>query len=255
MYYIKKLLYKLLSEKNYLKILHLGFYLLYDLGFLKKDKRFKYHYMIQHVIKKDFTVVDIGANLGYFSKNFARLTNNNGVVISIEPVPVFYDTLRFFMKKYTHCKQYNVALGSENGKITMIMPTSNGMIRTGLPHIANSDELNSKEKKQEVELRKGSELFQNLSKIDYIKCDIEGFELTVFQEIKGVIMHHQPYIQLEIGEQNLTEMLSYFESLGYTQYGISNFKFIKEKGKQLEEGDYFFVPKRFQVEFEQQIMN
>lgn len=238
---LKKILFKLLSQKAYLKTLHRSFYFLYDLGFLKNDARFKYHYMVKELIEPDYTIVDIGANLGYFSKNFARLAKN-GKLISIEPVPAFFEILSFFMKKYPHATLYNVALGTEKGKITMVLPESNGMIRTGLPHIAESEEEKKQHATQEVEIVKGSELLEKLDRLDYIKCDIEGYELNVFHEIKPVLEKHLPFVQVEIAEKNLSAMLDIFHSMGYTQFGIKDFKFIQEDNKQSEEGDYFFVP-------------
>lgn len=239
---LKKLLFKILSQRAYLKTLHRSFYFLYDLGYLKKDQRFKFHYMVKEIIEPEFTVVDIGANLGYFSKNFARLANK-GKLISIEPVPVFFETLSHFMKKFPHVTLYNVALGTEKGTITMVLPKSNGMIRTGLPHIAESEEEKKQHDTQDVEIVKGSELLSGLDRLDYIKCDIEGYELNVFQEIKPILEKHLPYVQIEISEKNLEPMLDLFKSLGYTQFGIKDFKFIKEEGIQAEEGDFFFVPK------------
>ena len=250
---LKKLLYKLLSQRAYLKTLHRSFYLLYSFGFLKKDARFKYHYMVKQLIQPDFTVVDLGANLGYFSKTFARLAKN-GTLISIEPVPVFYDTLSYFMKGYSNTTIYNVALGTEEGSITMVLPESNGMIRTGLPHIAESEEEKQLHATQEVKIVKGSNLLSDLTKIDYIKCDIEGYELNVFQEIKPILEQHLPFVQIEIAEKNLDEMLRLFNSLGYTQFGIKDFKFIKESGKQAEEGDFFFVPENRLVAFEKKFI-
>ena len=250
---LKKLLYKLLSQRAYLKTLHRSFYLLYSFGFLKKDARFKYHYMVKQLIQPDFTVVDLGANLGYFSKTFARLAKN-GKLISIEPVPVFYDTLSYFMKGYSNTTIYNVALGTEEGSITMVLPESNGMIRTGLPHIAESEEEKQLHATQEVKIVKGSNLLSDLTKIDYIKCDIEGYELNVFQEIKPILEQHLPFVQIEIAEKNLDEMLRLFNSLGYTQFGIKDFNFIKESGKQTEEGDFFFVPENRLVAFEKKFI-
>ena len=34
--------------------------------------------------------------------------------------------------------------------------------------------------------------------MDYIKCDIEGYEWIVFQEIKDLIIQHRPIVQVEI---------------------------------------------------------
>lgn len=238
---IKKLLYKLLNESTFLKTLHRSFYFLYSLGILKKDERFKYHYMVKKVIEPNFNIIDIGANLGYFSKTFARLIPN-GKLISIEPVPQFHKVLSYFLKPYKNATVFNVALGDTEGSITMVLPKSNGMIRTGLPHIAESEEEKSQHATQEVAIVKGTELFKDLTALDYIKCDIEGYELTVFEEIKPILEKFQPYVQIEISSKNMDAMLALFSTLGYTQFGIANFQFVQEKGLQQEEGDFFFVP-------------
>ena len=238
---VKKILFRLLSQKTYLKTLHRVFYLMYNLGLLKKDSRFKYHYMVKEIIEPNYSIVDIGANLGYFSKNFAKLTPQ-GSLLSIEPVKPFYDVLSHFMKKFSHATVVNYALGNEKGSITMVLPESNGMIRTGLPHIAESEEEKKQHKTHEVEIVKGSELLGSLNKIDYIKCDIEGYEVVVFNELKEVVEQKKPIIQIEIGPEKEKAMFDYFDSLNYIQYGIANFKIIKEvPGSQKEQGDFLFV--------------
>jgi FkbM family methyltransferase len=248
MNFVKRLLYRILSPKNYLKLLHVVFYWMYDLNLLKGKQDFKYHYLIKKVIQPDFVVVDIGANLGYFSKNFARLTPQ-GKVISIEPIPLFYEVLTSALKKYKHVTTYNVALGMEKGKTVMVLPTENGMIRTGLPHIAKNDSELKKYDNQEVAIVKGSELLKDLPKIDYIKCDIEGFEGVVFKEIEPIIEKFKPFVQLEISSENKNDLLQLFARHGYQQYGISSYQFIKESGSQQEDGDYFFVPSERENDF------
>lgn len=249
-YQLKKILFKFLPEKTYLRSLHRGFYLLYGMGTLKNDERFKYHYMVKKLIEPDYTVVDIGANLGYFSRNFSDLAKN-GKVISIEPVKPFFDTLKHFIGGRANVTLLNYALGKEEGAITMVMPTSNGMIRTGLPHIAESEEEKQQHRNHEVQIKRPSELLKDVEKIDYIKCDIEGYERTVFEEMESVVAKHRPIIQIEIDPKNREFMFGYFEALNYIQYGISNFKIVKETpGQQLEQGDYLFIPEEHSAEFE-----
>jgi len=238
---VKRLLYKILSPKQYLQVLQIGFYLLFDWNILKGKPAFKYHYLIKKVIQPDFTVVDIGANLGYFSKNFARLTPK-GKVVSIEPIPLFYEVLTILLRQYKHVAVHNVALGSEEGKAIMVLPTDDGMIRTGLPHVAQNDAELEKYQNQEVAIIRGSKLLANLEKIDYIKCDIEGYEWVVFQELEPLITKHKPFVQVEIGDENKENMLALFDRNGYIQYGICNYQFVQETGMQQEQGDYFFVP-------------
>ncbi len=251
--FIKKILFKTLSQKAYLKTLQRGFYTMYDLGLLKNDSRFKYHYAIKDLIEEDYSIVDIGANLGYFSKNFARLAPH-GQLLSIEPVKPFYDVLSKLMSKFKNARVVNYALGNEKGTITMVLPESNGMIRTGLPHIAESEEEKAMHKTHEVEIVKGSELLNKLDKIDYIKCDIEGYEVVVFNEIKDVIANKKPIVQIEIGPENEKEMFAFFNDLNYIQYGIADFKIIKEvPGQQKEPGDFLFVPSEKVEEFDKKI--
>ena len=238
---VKRLLYKILSPKQYLQVLQVVFYWMYDWNVLKGKPAFKYHYLIKKVIQPDFSIVDIGANLGYFSKNFARLTPK-GKVVSIEPIPLFYEVLSILLRQYKHVAVHNVALGAEEGKVIMVLPTDDGMIRTGLPHVAQNDAELEKHQNQEVAIVRGSELLGNLEKIDYIKCDIEGYEWIVFQELEPLIAKHKPFVQLEIGDENRENMLELFDRNGYTQFGISNYQFIREIGAQNEPGDYFFVP-------------
>jgi FkbM family methyltransferase len=240
MKFLKKILFLLLSEHSYLRLMHRGFFFLYDLGFLKNDKSFKYHYKIKELIASDFTVVDIGANLGYFSKNFARLTPR-GKVISIEPIPKFFLVLEKYISKYKNVQLYNVALGMEEGSITMVLPQSNGMLRTGLPHIVTDPKEANLHPTQEVQIIKGSSLLINQERLDYIKCDIEGYEWNVMQEIRPVLEKFNPYLQIEISPENRNQLIPFLKALGYIQFGLYNNQFTREDGQQKEEGDFFFV--------------
>ncbi len=133
-------------------------------------------------------------------------------------------------------------MGREAGKATMILPKSNGMIRTGLPYISKKNET-SEHPTQEVDIVNPNSLLKDLSKIDYIKCDVEGFEWIIFQELKELLNTHQPIIQIEISTENRKDMLQLLTELGYVQMGIADFQLVKESGEQKEEGDFLFVPK------------
>jgi FkbM family methyltransferase len=238
---IKKFLFKILPERIYLKILHRFFYILYDLKLLKKNKSFKYHYKVKELIHDGDVIIDIGANLGYFSKTFSRLSPN-GKVLCVEPLPQYYSILKYFLGARKNVEIHNVALGKNAGEVTMILPKSDGMIRTGLPYISKPGE-KSEHPTQQVKIVNPKSLLNDFSKIDYIKCDIEGFEWIVFQELKEILIQYQPMVQIEISKENTGKMIPFFIDLGYVQYGISNFKIIQENGKQIEPGDYLFVPK------------
>lgn len=247
---IKKVLASVISQQTYLKILHRSFYLLYNTGFLKGKPSYKYHYKVQEIIQPDDVIVDIGANLGYFAKTFSNLTPK-GKVICIEPVPGFYSILKHFLGKRNNVVIHNVALGSEPGVLDMVLPEEDGVIRTGLPHIAKDEAEKAANKTVAVQIVRGSELLLKETRISYIKCDIEGYEWNVFQEIKPVLEQFRPIVQLEISDNNEVHLLPFFQELNYERYGIANYKFVKESGSnQQEQGDYLFIPKEKAADFE-----
>ncbi len=238
---IKHILYRILGQRAYLKAMHAGFFFLYDLGVLKNNPVFKYHYFVRHLIHEGDIVVDIGANLGYFTKIFSRSAGAAGKVIAIEPIHNFFATLKWGLRKQRNCELNNYALGLERKKIEMVLPKTKGQFRTGLPHIA-SDKANPEENYIfEVEMVKGSDLLKDIPKINYIKCDIEGYEAVVFPELKDILFKHKPMVQIEIwGSQNTT-VFDLLTDMGYSCYGLYRNKLIKDFKDEVEQGDYLFI--------------
>lgn len=239
-YSIKKLLFKIFGLSTYLKILHVGFYFLFDLGLLKNNNLYKYNYFVKNLIKPDDVVIDIGANLGYFSKIFSRLAYN-GKVICIEPMPPFFTTLNWALKNKKNCILYNNALGDKNEKVTMNLPFKDGFFSTGLAHVENKEDKNKESKSFEATIVKGSELLSNLSKIDYIKCDIEGYEDVVLPEMKPILERFKPIIQLEIGLTEESIVYHLLKELGYQTYYLSDNKLVKGINAIPDSGDYLFI--------------
>lgn len=237
---LKKFAYNILPEETFLEILHKGFYFMYSFGLLKNKTEFKYHYAVKKWIQPTDHVIDIGANLGYFAKTFARLTPK-GSLTCIEPIPAFYTILKKNLKPYPQVKILHTALGKEDGYTTMVLPKDNGVLRTGLPHVVAEGEEIGEGVEVQVKITGTKALFQKFTAIDYIKCDIEGFEWIVFQELKEILDQHKPTVQIELSDENIGNLVPFFSELGYTQYGLAEFKLIKDHIPQKEAGDFLFV--------------
>lgn len=214
---------------------------MYRLGLLKNKPAFKYHYFIQKMIQDDYVVIDIGANLGYFAKTFSRLVPN-GKLIAIEPLPQFHAILNYFIGNKENVELHNVALGKTSGSITMVLPKTNGMMRTGLPHVMRAEVENREHTTQDVQMVNTSAFFSTFERIDYIKCDIEGHEWEVFSQLGDILKSKRPIVQIEIDAKNISTMIPFFMECGYAQFGIVQGKCVAENVTQAEQGDYLFIP-------------
>jgi FkbM family methyltransferase len=240
---IKKTLFKVFGQRRYLKILNTAFFVMYDTGMLKKNDIYKYHYFVKYLINKDDTVIDIGANLGYYSKIFAGLTKEGGRLIAIEPVKPFYSLLTWRLRKYHHCISYNYALGLENKSITMSIPKEHGYLRTGLSHVSEENETEQQYYTFDAKMVIGSELLQSLSRIDYIKCDIEGYEEYVLPELKEIIRTRKPIVQVETSGTHEDVVMKLMAELNYRIYFVDKNKLVKfSPGTAIPHGDLLFIP-------------
>jgi len=239
---MKRFLFKVLGQEGYLKALQTGFFLSYRMGLLKNDPIYKYHYFVKELIRKGDTVVDLGANLGYFSKIFAQLVGPSGKVISIEPVKPFFKILQQELSSYKQSIRYNYALGTEKKIIEMAVPKNYGYLRTGLAHVAQKDNSAETDYLFEVEMMKGSELLSGLDRIDYLKCDIEGYEEYVLPELKPVLEKHLPLIQVETWGTHKAVVMNFLEGLGYRIYTLQNGKLLRiAADNDNYPGDYLLV--------------
>jgi FkbM family methyltransferase len=239
---VKKILFKICGPQTYLKMLHHGFYFLFDYGFLKSDTIYKYHYFVKNLIKKGDTVIDIGANLGYYSKNLSRLVGNKGKVISIEPMVPYYNILKWALGDKANVEIHNVALGNEEGNLRFALPKSSTTMHTGLPHVATEKDTAENSNFYDVKVTKASTLLATVQDISYIKCDIEGYEAVVIPEMIGIIARHLPIIQIETWTPQREIIHEALAPLGYQRFMLYKSKLTLEDVMHLEFGDYLYVP-------------
>jgi FkbM family methyltransferase len=244
---IKAYLFRLLGEERYLKLLNRGFFFSYNTGLLKSDEGYKYHYFVRQLIKEGDTVVDIGANLGYFTKLFSKWVGNSGRVIAIEPVPLYNRIIKWACAKRKNITLYPYALGKENKKVHLVTPDHFGYLRTGLPHIydeKNNKALSEYEFSFEAEMKKAGELFATFERIDFLKCDIEGYEEVVIPEILPVLEKLKPIIQIETWGDHKPVVEAALTGAGFEKYYVIKNSLKKAvAGEEDPPGDFIFIHK------------
>ncbi|MDR3218301.1 MAG: FkbM family methyltransferase [Dysgonamonadaceae bacterium] len=243
---IKGFIFRSLGLENYLRILQRSYFLLYKTGVLKEDIGYACHYYVKKLIKKGDIVIDIGANLGYYSILFAKWTGPSGKVFSVEPIAVYNKIFNEKAKKFNNIQLCPYALGTEEKTIELVSSSQTGFLNTGLPHVYDPQKDGNIEDQQfkfEAQMKIPSVLFGDLERIDYIKCDIEGFEYIVLSDMKEIIRRCKPIVQVELWENNRENMLRMFDELGYIPHKVHENKLVSvvEGAKPLP-GDYIFIP-------------
>ncbi len=169
---------------------------------------------------KDFSVLDIGANIGWTALNLARISTN-GTVIGFEPDPYNFDrcSANVKMNAINNVTIYPVGLGDKNGQIGLEVRTA---FNRGGNRIAPDGAVGV----QSVELVRLDDFdpVTKLTKIDLVKIDVEGYELQVLRGGHQVLKRHKPLLFIEVDDRNLRdqgdsarELISYIFELGYAE--------------------------------------
>jgi FkbM family methyltransferase len=242
---INKILYKSLSQRNYLKFLNSSFLTLYKAGLLKNNPAYRYHYFVKNLVQPGDTVIDLGANLGYYSNLLQQWIGPSGRLYAVEPVIPFNEILQWRLKDKKHVTILPYALGTEEKEITLVIPKNLSYLSTGLPNVYDSDTHGNLEEygfKFKAKMKKGSELFKDLDRLDFLKCDIEGYEEYVFPEMKPVFEKHKPIIQVETWGTHKKVVEDFLTSLDYVQYHLENNKLVPSlKGHDASIVDFIFI--------------
>lgn len=220
---VNKLLYSTLSQRNYLKFLNSSFLFLYKTGLLKNNPKYQYHYFAKNLVKPGDTVIDLGANLGYYSNLIQQWIGPSGKLYSVEPVIPFNEILQWRLGNKRHVTLLPYALGTEEKDITLVIPKNLSYLSTGLPNVYDSHTHGNLEEygfRFNAKMKKGSELFKDLPQLHFLKCDIEGYEEYVFPEMKSVFEKHLPIIQVETWGTHKKKVEDFLTGLGYVQYHL-----------------------------------
>lgn len=248
---IKAILLKILGQEKYLKLTSGLFFIAFKNGWLRSNPSYYTHYMAARFIRPGFTVIDIGANLGYYSCLFAEKTGTSGKVLSVEPIELYRRVLVKNTKDYPQVTILPFALGETGGTLKMGNP-SQEKHRHGLMRVLKDNE--GGDEVYEVPVKNPLELFENLQQVDYIKCDIEGYEVPVIPAMKPLIEKHRPVMQIETEGENKKQLMALFTGIGYkTFYAGQHHLLAYTNPGEVLPGDLIAVPEEKMGEFEQWI--
>lgn len=144
--------------------------------------------------------LDLGANIGYYTLCGAQRVGREGRVISFEPQPQICARLRdnVARNQLNHVTVHELALGEQDGSFTLYIPPA----EVGFGHASLSPQEFQNATAVEVQVRRLDDLlFGKLDRLDVIKLDAEGAELSIFRGARKLIEKFQPAIVVELNPE------------------------------------------------------
>jgi FkbM family methyltransferase len=242
---------KMICDKNDKRIIAVE--ILNFNSFEKEELQF-----VKRLIKSGSAILDIGANVGWYSLNLSKEFKNIRI-FAFEPVPKTYNYLNsnLLLNNITGIKTYNIGFSDEEKNVDIYLnPDCSG--NSSLANLLGSAKV------EKVNCRFTTvDLFvkQNNLKVDFIKCDVEGAELLVFRGAIEVLKSSKPIVFTEMLRKwsakfnyHPNDIIDLFKNLGYHCYSLNEGKLIQfyTMNEDTIETNFFFLHKDYHSE---QILN
>lgn len=207
--------------QNELKRIHYGRKILKG-DFKTSEPEFK---ILPQLIASGDWVIDIGANVGHYTKKFSELVGAHGRVIAFEPVPTTFSLLSANVQLFanTNVTLINAAVSDKTNLVGISIPRfSTGLSNYYQAHLSSSD--NSKL----TVLTLSVDSLCISKRIALVKIDTEGHESFVLNGMQRLLMQHHPVL---IVETESKEVIARLSILGYVHEKLQNSPNIVFKAK------------------------
>lgn len=179
-----------------------------------------------NLISQNSVVIDVGANRGTYSFPILRKLRKPGYLYSFEPIPQLFNYLEKGLGSKDTFKVYSFACGDRQAVKRIKLPINNGQLSMGSASFINSfrDFENILVKIISIDSLK-------ISKVDFIKIDVEGFETLVLRGAIKTIKQNRPVMLVEIdwnmGNNYFPELKKIIADLDYAVMALTGGKMIK----------------------------
>lgn len=152
--------------------------------------------------KTDDIILDIGTNIGTTILQFAKKIGVNGFVYGFEPDSFNLRSCEANIKSnsFNNIKVFNFGLGDEIGKFNLFI---NDEANRGCNRISFDDDTTIESNSIEVNTIDNWVESSNITIINLIKIDVEGFEYKVLSGGKHLLKKMHPTLFIELDNDNL----------------------------------------------------
>ena len=156
--------------------------------------------VVRYLVQPGQIVVDIGANIGIYTKFLSQCVGPSGKVISVEPIPLTFDILRSNVRKLRlrNVQLENFAISDIEGPVTMHVPT----YRTGGENFyearIGTAKIEGSRRSFEVSAITLDALLSEALVVHFVKCDVEGHELNCIRGAMRTLERSRPAWLIEV---------------------------------------------------------
>lgn len=154
-------------------------------------------------------VIDVGANIGQYTKRMSDLVGPDGRVLAFEPVPDTFTLLAANVNQFRHANVtlFNAAVSARVEVLGMAMPRfDTGLTNYYMAHLVNAAEAELKV------LTMPLDALPIERRVSLIKIDAEGHEAVVLQGMRALLERSRPAMIIETGS---AELVATLEGMGY----------------------------------------
>lgn len=194
---------------------------------------------IFYEIKSNDVVVDVGAHVGIFALKAARKAKN-GVVVAVEPYIPNYKLLMLNISynKIKNILAVNIALSDFKGTTKLYIDHGS------LGHTIDEKRLKivnfPKERYAETKVLTLDNLIHQLelSKVDFVKINIEGSELSVLKGAEKTLEENDLVLAIATDHypNQTEEVITYLKRKGYIAFPYNYNRFVYAKARDLCRG-------------------
>ncbi len=210
--------------------------------------------VFKRILKSGDSVIDVGANVGYFSAVALSIVGHQGQVHSFEPVPEYFSELKLLQSRNPKSPLFihQVALGDEECKKNMAVGSAENIgWNTLVTELMQKDHLRSLIEVPVIRLDRY--LLENKLQPKLIKIDAEGYEFPILRGLGHFFEKTdcRPAIYCEASDvvaqtlhYSLHDLVDFMKLFGYQACCPVSFKKLENLKNLIQDEHVLFLPHR-----------
>ena len=183
-------------------------------------------HLFKKVLHPGMTVLDLGANIGYFSVLAAGLVGKSGQVHAFEPAPTCFAQLKKNLAAFSWAHAYSSAVGDERGTATFHFSDRGN--ETGWGSLLSADNAFTRQTTVPVITLDDWTREQDIHRVDFVKMDIEGGEFRALEGATELLSRYRPVVVAELNSVCLArddrrpdDVVALLRAAGYDNFAFN----------------------------------